>query len=279
MAFLGGPMNFVQSFLANPCARPFYIYVVTFVPAFFDAWLMVRLLDFDDIVRSRGSYLGRKGYSPTGRGKKHTAKARGKAPPQNREKYARAGIKHLITFTQPLENLGLALLMYGAVNRFYYDWQYYLDLSESCIDGGFAGPLVRTTDGDRVFPNASGNAIRLENLVQNAGNWGTNQFGCSPPIGRYDVILAATVKGPGGGASYRVKLSVFGGSVEDGGDSESVYCAPGSETDLLAKWSVFFASTTQLRSIGWLIAGPGVPVGLEVTKARVIISRSQSFFQ
>jgi hypothetical protein len=279
MAFLQGPTNFVNRFLYNPCARPIYIYVLTFLPAFFDAWLLVRLFDFNDIVRERGKYLARKG-SPTGRALRHTIRREGKAPPQQKERYsAKGSLKHFIVLTQPLEIVGFAMLMYGAVDGFYKDWDFYLDLSDSCLSPEFYGPLHRKVIDGVATPNEVGGAVQLPTVVQNRGGWATGPTSVSVPIGRYTVIFAVTVVGPGSvGGTYALQLfstGVLGLGLFTGAE---VFCAPQTETTLIEVHDVFIASVAG-GSITWEIVGPPVPVGLSVPKASVVIQRQESFIK
>lgn len=278
MAFLPGPSNFVNYILTTNCNRPFYIYVQTFIPAFFDAWLMYRWFDFDDIVRERGKYLATRG-APTGRGGRHTKKVRGKAVPQARERYSsRDSLRHFMAWTHPLEMIGLALLLYGVVNQFYYDWQYYLDLADACIDPGFHGPLQRRVIDGQAFPNSEGNSLQLPILVQNSAGWLSGNISADLPIGKYNVTFAATVIGPkGGGANYGLGIRSVRGLSLGGANHAANFCPEGEETDLVENWEVIITSVLG-GTISWVIHGPGVPVGLRIPKARIAVWRQTEFF-
>lgn len=275
MAFLRGPINFMDDMLYNTCNRPFYIYVATAVPAFFDAWLLVRLWDFNDLVRARGKYVSGKGLWGTGRGKGHGLVRRGKAVPHNREKYAAKGLQNLLYFTQPLEYLGLALLMYGAVDNFYRDWMWYLDLADACIDKGFFEAEVRSVEDGVAHPNSGGNTVQLPNLDSDNDQISSGNISAHCPLGRVTAIFACTITGPGTeGANYAIGLRAT--SVLGSGDfrSETTFCPGGQDTDLIIKADILYPFVTG-GQLQWVIYGPGVPVGLVIPKARVIIQRRQ----
>lgn len=275
MPFLRGPTNFINDVLYSNCQRPFYIYVLTAIPCLIEAVIMLRLFDFDDLVRARGQYLARGGGTPP-RGLRHGVRRRGKQLPRSQpHRGYRQGLKHLLALTQPLEHIGFALLLIGVVDRFYANWMMYLDDADACLSPSFYGPLIRRQDDGVAHPNASGNTVQLPQLISDPAGWGSSNISATLPIGRYKAVLGVTIVGPGGGARYRVALRVTGviGSGEFEGEEQ--YCGPGQHCDLMADADIFAPFVTGAH-VSWVIKGPGVPVGLEVVKADVYIQRSQT---
>ena len=63
--------NFAQEIVVNGCARPWFVYVKTFVPAFLKLWLTLAILDLEDILRARGKRLAYSRVTSSGRGFGH----------------------------------------------------------------------------------------------------------------------------------------------------------------------------------------------------------------
>lgn len=275
MGFLQGPINFIDDQLYSTCSRPFSIYVRTAIPAFIDAWLLVRILQWDDIVRDRAAGIVKDGGIDRPRGR-HTKRSRGRAPPQGKRTYRSAnGLDHLLRWTQPLELIGFAMLMYGAVDNFYHDWQHYLDLAQACENQRDFGPLIRARTNGQAFPNAGGNALQMTELVQPVSGWSSNNFGVTVPIGFYRVTFAATIKGPNGSASYALEIRGTAPGNQGGAVGEFVETTPGQETDLFVVANIWAPLLTGGR-IAWLIRGNPVPIGLEVVKADVVVYRTSA---
>ena len=273
MVWLPNTVGFIQNLVVNPCARPWYIWVQTFVPAAVEFAITVALLDFEDVVRARGEQLARSGGRASRRGKGHTGTVGVPVIPGDKERYARGGLKTLLVLTAPLEFIGFGLLVYGATERFSYNWQWYLDQSDFCSRPIEVGPLIRTTGERATFPNGALGALQLPNLIQDRAGWGSGNISVQVPEGQYQAILAITIVGPGGGgATYRGGLNVLGTSGTGAFRGDPVFAPTGEEVDLLDKFDIWFP-LIGINNITWGIVGPPVPIGLVVKKARFILER------
>lgn len=277
MAFLPGPTNFINDALYGNCQRPMYIYVLTAIPCFIDAVLMLRWFDFEDIVRARASTIAEGGgRKPKGPGHTRTKRVSPMKGTGDKRGY-KMGLHHLLIITQPLEKIGFALLLYGVVNKFYFDWMMYLDDADACINPSFFGPFIRRVEDGHCFPSTSGNTLQLPTIVSNPANWSSNTGRVDVPIGRYRIVWAATVIGPNNGASYSLQIRVNRGLGILQRQSDPVYCAPDTETDIIVTADVICPLVTGGRIV-WAIAGPAIPVGLQVKQADVYVQRMSSAF-
>lgn len=277
MAFLAGPVNFVNFIMKSNCQRPLYIYVTTAIPCFVEAIIMLRLWDFGDMVRATGTAAaGGKGFPR--RGKPHTQTRRGKQPPgSGRDRAYRNGLKTLLAITQPLEHIGFALLLYGVIDKFYADWMMYLDDADACLDPGFAGPFIRRQTNGDAHPSGTGNTVQLPELIANNAGWSSNTVTVALPVGRYKAVFACTVTGPGGGADYHVELRATGVIGTGTFKGDSVSTMEGVDSDLMVDADIFIASPTG-GNLQWIIVGPQVPVGLRVPQADVFVMRQKTAF-
>ena len=100
--------NFIRSQLMNPCAKPWWVWVETFLPAFLNLVIVVSLLDINDAIRARGKKIsaGSKMASGRGRGGKRVIVIKGIKI--EIERYQQKGLRTLLIVTQPLEFIGLA---------------------------------------------------------------------------------------------------------------------------------------------------------------------------
>lgn len=272
MAFLGGPVNFVTHVLKSNCNAPLWVYFRTAIPAFIDAWWLLRTWTFMDLVRARGKNIAGGGSPRTGRGLGHSKFNRGAIPPQGKKTWSQAGLSHLLRFTDPLEKIGFVMLMYGAVNQFYYDWLWYLDISDTC-DPDREQYFERSVEDGQVFPNAGGNGIFLTDLVVNTGSWDNSSLGITLPIGYYSGALCITITGPGGGAFYECELRWDGTWGKGVISSGTVFAADGEDVDLVLPFDKHVWSLTG-GGVRWFVKGPPVPVGLRVPKAGFFVKRS-----
>lgn len=271
--FLPGAANFVHDMLYSGCSRPFYIYALTFIPAFLDAIITLRTWDLNDMVRKTGETLappgGKRRGVRHGRGVK-TGKA---LSGTGRERVYRQGLRTLLFLTAPLEKIGFAVLLYSVVDNFYYNWLMYLDDADACIKPDFYGPLHRrATDYDwSCLPN--GGPASLPDLISDPAGWGSSAFSASLPIGRYTIMFAGTIVGASGGPQgYRLRLLVTGalGHGEYLGEVRTI--DSGDTGDLVVTADVLLPFVTG-GNVGWELVGPAVPVGVHVTQGDIIIQR------
>lgn len=276
--FLPGTQNFVTRMMYSNCQVPFYIYVETALPAALKAAMLLSIPQWDDLARDRASALAR---GPTKRGGPGHSKPRVRSrTPANggmTKRYAQ-GLKALLVLTAPLEIIGFGLLLYGAVDGFFYDWMAYLDDADACQSSDFYQPFIRKSDGGAMLPNPEGGALFLPDVVANPRAWLTTQIGVEVPIGTYRVVVAAKIVGPGGGETEYSIGCLVSGAVNGGnlkGTPQKV--TSGSEVSLVESFDLHFPFVTG-GNIGWQISGPSVPVGLTIIEADVYIQRMDSLF-
>lgn|SRR5512138_33595 len=277
MALMQGPVNFLRQTLWSSCQRPFYIYLTTAVPCLVEAIIMLRTWDFGDMVRKTAETAGHGGLRRPPRGRHTTARTARQMKGTGKERFYKSYLKHLLIMTSPLEHIGFALLVWGVVDRFYFDWAMMLDDADACLSPGFYGNYIRRQTDGVCHPNNAGNAVQLPQLIHDGGNWVGNTVGVGVPIGRYQGCFACTVIGPGNGATYRLRLQVDGVIGTGNFDSEPIFVPEGAEVDLIAELDCFIPFVSG-GHISWQIVGPPVPVGLVVPKADVFIQRRPTAF-
>jgi len=193
--------NFVKYIAFNHCADPFPLLVETFIPAFLQLWVSLSIWDLEDVALERLRSYPR--YSPSGtakRGSNHLSRKGTKTEPLHRRVLAGyEGVKHpyaktLTTFlfylTGPLEKIGFAMLLYGASDRFFYNWTYLLKQRRYCTSDPNAGPFQRKLSSDVVLFNMGESPLALPDLIQNRAGWTNSAFNITVPgTRRYQVIL------------------------------------------------------------------------------------------
>lgn len=258
--------NFMGRLFYTNCSTPFYVYVETFLPCFLELWFTLAFLDLEDLLRDRAKRLASGRGSPTGRGGSHVGKGRLPGFSPNKERYAQGGLKHLLRVTQPLENIGFAFLIYGATSDFFYDWTSLLEARNWCKDPTDAGPLSRRSQEGSMVPNENLGGVALPILEQNRSGWSSGSFSCAVPPGHYDAHFAVTIRGPApGGVEYQAGLNVSGALIGGSARGGPVRTEKAQPADLVVSTN-FFAPTLAGAAIHWGVAGPPVPVGLQVDK-------------
>jgi len=261
--------NFAQEIVVNGCARPWFIYVKTFVPAFLKLVLTLAILDLEDILRAHAK---RKAYSkitPSGRGYGHSVKPRVQAKPTKIQTFSQKGLRTLLIVTEPLEKIGFAWLLYNSTEQFFYDWQLLLERSIYCSDTGLAGPFQRSRPGGSnigVLPE--GAITPLPALEQNRANWSNTVITVDLPPGFYRGFFSVTVNGPLGGiTNVRARFRVTG-IITLFIESPPASIGEFQPASLLAEgeFTLPFGGT-----VGWELAGPAVPVGLLCDAGHVIV--------
>lgn len=266
-----GTTNFIKTLFRSDCAAPFSLYLETFGPAFLRYFLFTRLWLWDDLVRAIGS--AKAGARDTGRGVRHGRLRRLPAAPIETvsERYSRKALNHLLYFTEPLERIGYTLLIVAGADQLFTDWQAALLRLGACGEPIGAGPLQRGLMNGAFFPLPGGGTALLPDLVQNRSGWDTNSATVTLPTGIWRVTLAASVTGPAGPpVPYRWTLQVEQPLLTfdmHGPETELGYSQP---ADVVASFQVF-GSLSSTNKITWLMDGPGIPVGMKVKSARVIV--------
>lgn len=269
MGFFPKAENFAQEIVVHGCARPWFVYVKTFVPAFIKLFLTLTFWDLGDIIRSYGKTRLRSAVPASGRGWRHKGNKIVLTPAQETNKVYRQGLKTILILTEPLEKIGFAWLLYSAGDQFFYDWQLLLERSIYCSDSGLGGPFQRSRPGGSnigILPE--GAATPLGTLEQNRGNWSNTGFAVSLEPGFYRVFFGLEVEGPLGGISnVRARLRVTGIATTFI-ESAAASAEQGETMSLLAEDTfVLIIGGT----VGWELAGPAVPAGLKCNGGDVIV--------
>jgi len=261
--------NFVTEIVVHGCARPWFVYVKTFFPAFLRMFLTIAALDMTDILRMHAKDKAYARITASGRGWGHQRKPRVQETATKTQRYSQKGLKTLLIVTDPLEKIGFAWLLYDAAEEFFYSWQLLLQRSIYCSDTGLAGPLQRSRPGGSNIGVLPGGAITpLPVIEQNRAPWTTTSISVSLPLGTYKGIFAVTVHGPLGGITgvvARLRLP-FGPSIFIESDPADI--AEGEVASLVAIGD-FYAPFG--GNLVWELKGPAVPVGLLCDAGNVIV--------
>jgi len=263
--------NFVKEMQWHNCARPWWVYVETFIPAFIKLFITITLVDFDDMNRMSG-YAALGDRPGTGRrGGGHTRR-RGLTGGDSRARSYSAGfLKHLLIATEFLEKIGFWFLLYGASEQFFYDWHTLLRQSIYC--NGPLGVLMRRSVGGRVSILPGGAAIALPIVEQSDGVGPGLAFGTEMPFGTFEVVFALTVKGPLGGING-VHLRLIAPGSFEGLDirSEEISIQEDEIVDQVLQVKLHYPLVGG-GQLAWELVGPAVPIGLESEKGDIVIGK------
>ena len=269
LGFFPKAENFAHEIVVHGCARPWFVYVETFVPAFLKLVLTITFLDLEDILRDFAKIEARQKLTSGGRGYGHRYKPTVSQQATRMQRYSQKGLKTLLIVTEPLEIIGFAWLLYAAGDQFFYDWQLLLERSVFCSDSGVGGPFQRSRPGGSnigVLPE--GVITPLPTFEQNRAEWTNTSISVSLPFGSYRAFFTVTVHGPNGGISgVQAQLRLpFGSGLFI--RSEPADIAEGQTATLLAEGEFFVAIGGNLV---WELKGPAVPVGLLCDGGHVIV--------
>lgn len=266
--------NFYKHLVFNQCARPFYVYVETFFPAFIKLFFTIAFLDLGDFLRMRGKNIAAQGLAKRrGRGRK-IRKPRYSQSPGSNKRFAAGGLRTLLVISQPLEWIGLAWLIYAAADQFYYDWQSYLENSRFCEQPGVPAIVQRSRTGGNVSILPGGGAINFSVKEQETGALTSNAFGVGGSSGNFFSVVALTVTGPSGGISgVFLRLNIQSGATNLDAASGPVDIAEGEQTDLIVDTN-FAIPVGKIFTLTWVLVGPAVPVGLASEKGHAIVSKA-----
>lgn len=272
--FFPKTQDFITKIVTHGCARPFYIYLETALPAAVEMVYTLIFLDLNDIIRMRGESIVRDKPKSMRRGKRHAFKTKLVARDSPTKAMFRQGLKVLLVATKPIELVGFAWLVYGAVDQFFFRWQSLLETSTFCAQPTESGPFMRHRVVGRVHIHRAGQAILLPILDQNRGSWPTNAAVVTLPQGFFTAALGITVTGPTGGITgVKCRLRInhfFGTTLLESGEED---IAAGAEASFVASGDFFlFGVVGGLMS--WELVGPAVPVGLACSGGYVFCQRT-----
>jgi len=266
--------NFIKFMLTNQCARPWFVYAETFIPAFLELLITVTILDINDLIRNHGQKIVREGPNKTGRGGRHSPRIKSTGAGTKVDRYAQKGLKTLLIVTQPLENLGYAWLLYSALDDFFYDWQTLLEQAPYCTTDHLGGPLTRSRGPGFITILPGGFPIIMTDLDQNRASWVTTTISAIIPTATISALFAAQIGAPPGGITdVFIRLKVTDGFFTTTYESDKQDIPEGATKDFIVS-THFFIFSLGGASVSWELVGPAVPAGIFCGKARCIFYRS-----
>lgn len=270
--FFPNEQNFIRSIITHPCARPWYIWAETFLPAFLELLITVTLFDVEDAIRAHGESITRD--KAGAKGKRHSPRIKTSGQPTAVDRWAQKGLKTLLVVTKPLETIGFTWLLYSAVDQFFFNWQTLLELSDFCKSPIDSGPLQRSRGAGTVSLVVGGVPVILGNALQNRGGWANNSLGATLPEGVYQSSFTLTVLGPIGGlTNLWIRLRTPGVFGNDITQSDPLALLHGEEGTMVVQHS-FWYPLIGGGTITWEIGGETIPAGIETVKGHMFCQRS-----
>lgn len=266
--------NFLSKMFYHNCARPWYLYVETFVPAFLELAFVLGTLDLEDLIRDRARDVASQGLGQARRSSHRPGRKRPvRRPPVTR--YVAPGLlKTLLVVTAPLELIGFAFLLYSATDRFYGNWLSLIEQADFCTQPIESGPFERKAVQSNWFLNEAEFVATMGILVQNRGGWINNAFHVEVPHGFYTAVFAAKIRAVGGdipGVYIALRAPVAIGTKTF--KSETATIKKDEDTDFIVEVSAFQGSLSS-RSLTWHTGGATVPAGCIATSAEVFVTRT-----
>lgn len=168
--------NFMIDILTNSCARPWYVYVETALPAFLNMLLTVAILDVADW--GRRAAVASLDADPKSIKKKvgggHFVKWNLPEAEGTTKTISRFGLQTVLRVTLPLEIIGFAWLLYDQTDKFYYNWGMLLEQQPFCANAPLDGPLSRSGPPSQVLSSPTGQGFGYQVLEQNRAGWFTD---------------------------------------------------------------------------------------------------------
>lgn len=263
--------NFIKTMISHPCARPWYVWVETFVPAFLKLLLTVSIFDVEDAIRAHGESIVRD--RQRGKSKRHAPKVRLAGAGRAVTRYAQQALKTLLVVTKPLENIGFLWLLYSATDEFFFDWQTLLEESTFCKQPIISGPMQRSRGPGFISFTVGGATIIMTNALQNRGGWANNVFGVTLPQGSFTAGLGLTVKAPLSGVSpiwIGLRVVSFFGVTNFRSDNISILPGEEASMSLVAR---FFLPFSGGGTMTWEVGGSTIPAGIESVSGHVFVQR------
>ncbi len=270
-----GTRNFIKTQIMHPCAKPWWVWVETFLPAFLKLVIVVSLLDINDALRARGKKISAGAGMRSGRGRGLKRQIKIKGIPIETERWQQRGLRTLLVVTQPLEYIGLAWLLYAATDNFFYDWQTLLEDSGYCKTSDALGPLTLSRGPGFISIVEGGIPIILNIDDQNRASWSHSSIGASLPFGRYSAVLALTVVGPLFGAAgmwVQLRSSFLG--FDEISRSPLANATQGEEVSMTVRHE-FSYNTVAGGALTWEIGGVSIPIGIDTTKGFMSVFKQQ----
>jgi hypothetical protein len=267
--------NFLAQEFSSNCARPFWVYALTFVPAIVEMTLLPFGFDPEDALRSHGRAISG-GRSTAGkRGVVH--KSRGKVTKGTKptQRFSQRALSHLLVWTQPLEFIGLSLLIYETADQVSVRWSGLLEKLAPCDSD--LGHFMRSASNQSWNQLSSGGPANMPSLDQNSAGWTNTGFSVNLPPGTYVTAMAARLR-PTFPATYQsgIRLQIPGalGPKTYSSGLQTLLPAEPKDFSLFATFSTTAGFGTNL---GWQTYGDTVPVGVTAVEARVMVAQQTAF--
>lgn len=268
MPLFPGPAAFIENIIFHPCARPWFIYALTAIPAAIKAIATVRYIDLEDIMREGAKDFAHGPRKGTGRSARHSIRGLLQDDAGPRKHWAQKGVQHLLRATAPLEYLGFTALLLGAADRFFYDWQALLLAWRYCEGDPDSGPFQMERQADFVFVGS----YQMDTLLQNRSGWSHNTVQVSLPPGNYFSCLSLNAGYHGlGTATINTFLRADLGLVFKTEKSDNLSLTAGQSGDMVVVNQFFLPFGGNLT---WGLEGDPVPTGYTSTGGSVIVMRS-----
>lgn len=269
--FFPNEKNFIKTIIAHPCARPWYVWVETFIPAFLLLLLTVNLFDVEDAIRAHGQSIVQD--KQKGKRKRHTPKIKVTGAGRQVTRFSQKALKTLLVVTQPLENIGFLWLLYSATDQFFFNWQTLLEKSDFCTQPIESGPMQRSRGAGFISFTVGGATIIMTNALQNRGAWANNVFSVTLPEGSFIASVSLTVKAPFSGIDpIWVGLRVVGFFGVSHFRSDPIFILPGQEASMTVS-ARFFLPFSGGGSMTWEVGGSTIPAGIEAVNGHVFVQR------
>ncbi len=270
--FFPNQQNFIKSVLTHPCARPWYIWVETFLPAFIELLFTTAVFDLNDAIRAHGETIVREGKGR--KGKRHSPRIRVTGHKNPVDRWAQRGLKTLLVITEPLERIGFIWLLYSAVDQFFLNWQTLLESSDFCSNPINSGPLQLSRGPGTVSIVASFIPVILNVELQDRAGWPHSTLSAAIPEGVYAASFALTVIGPiGGVTNVKIRLRTPGAFGDDVTESDPLALANGEEGSMVVRHD-FFYPVIGGGTITWEVGGESIPIGIETVKGHMFCMRT-----
>ena len=250
--------------LTHPCARPWFVYVELFIPAFIKLLITVAIFDVEDAIRAHGETIVRD--KKGGKKKRHGIRTRVVGQQTRVDRYAMKGLKILLVVTKPIELIGFTWLLFSAVDQFFSDWQTLLENSDYCVDRGQQGPLTLQRVGGNSSIVVGFIPVIMNIESQDRAGWPHSSLSATLPRGEYRCVFSMTVIGPIGGVNnVIIRVRTPGAQGADITESDPLALAPGEEGDLVVSHR-FFYPLVGGGTVTWEIGGETIPAGIETVK-------------
>lgn len=274
MAFVSkGANNFIKRIFWHNCARPWYVYVETFIPAFLKVVILASIIDMEDIMRAHATKVAAgKGSGPK-RGKGHFTKVRVSVKETGSQRLFKQGLKTILFLTAPLEAIGFAWMMYSLANQFWWDWATLIEVSDFCDQPIESGPVTRERGEGPIGILSSGDATPMTTSTQNRSGWSNNAFGVDLPEGFFQAYEGLTIRARSGtltGVHLRFTINTILGNIVR--KSAEISLNDQEWQDLVMD-AQFFIPVGGGGRINWELVGPSVPAGVHCLRGNIAVSR------